>query len=189
MDLSASTSCRRTEYRKALQSPAVYAAVVEGLLEKVEARLVSLGLPAGLPLSSELSPMEVEAYRTAGDPFRQGDVFAINFADDTYLLARSPTQCSFVTAVVRQEYAEAGQHLHGGKSQVISTEEQPVRMWTDIELDTYIATRGRNFRSDSPKVPQVGQATVLGSCLSICEPTHAPLQARKCAAWLCYSRS
>lgn len=86
--------------------------------------------------------MEVEQHKSRSQAYKRADVFALSFTDDTKVLACSPAQCSFTTALVRQEQGKAGQHLYGHKSQVFTTEMQQMRMWNDEELETYMSSGG-----------------------------------------------
>lgn len=83
------------------ESPAVYAAVLEGLLKKVETRLAGANLPAGLLLCSEDSVAQVEIYKNSSEAFQVDEIFVVNFADDTYVISREVQEAEHTTAVIR----------------------------------------------------------------------------------------
>lgn len=167
------------------ESPAVYAAVIEGLLDKVERRLHRAGLPAGLPLCSEGDATEVEDYKHSRRAFQPDDTFAVNFADDTYVLSRATREAEYTTAVIRQEYARANQMLHPKKFQALTTSTtQPIQMWDGAQLKLHEAGQPLGEgRTCLEHIPVVKAMVVLGSVISFEEPTEAPLQARKRASW------
>lgn len=106
-------------FHKALpHPPAVYAAVLEGLLSKVEAHLETTQTPAGSPTISEDSAAEVENYKNSAEPFRTDDVFAVNFADDAYVTARGVREAEHTTGVIRQEHGKASHDLHATSSRL-----------------------------------------------------------------------
>lgn len=113
------------------ESPAVYGAVLEGLLTKAERQLIINKRPAGLSLSSESSAKEVEDYKTGHHGFKAGDLFALNFADVTYVLGRQAEDTTYTLAVIKQKYAEAGQLSHVGKPQCLHSQ---IHAWSDQEL-------------------------------------------------------
>lgn len=171
------------------ESPAVYAAVIEGLLDRVERRLHRAGLPAGLPLCSEGDATEVEDYKHSRKAFQPDDIFAANFADDTYVLARETREAEYTSAVIRQEYARANQMLHPKKCQALTTStKQPIQMWDDEQLKLHEAGQPLGEGRDNLEHIQVVKAmVVLGSVISFEEPTEAPLQARRRASWTTYT--
>lgn len=71
----------------------------------MEVLLESAQTQAGRPIISEDSAAEVENYKNSANPVRTDDSFAVNFADNTYVLAREVQQAGYTTAVIRQAYA------------------------------------------------------------------------------------
>lgn len=172
------------------ESPAVYAA---GLLTKVEKQRIVNKRPAGLSLSSESYAKEVEDYKKGKQDFKEGDLFALNFADDTYVLGRRAEDASYVLAVIKQKYAGAEQLLHAGKSQCLQSQNrgQNIHVWSDHELQDYVLSGTVPLYSDEhakTKVPEVDNTLVLGSIVRLKSPTDAPLQGRLKAAWKTYVR-
>lgn len=90
---------------------------------RAEKQLTHNSRPPGLSLSSECSVAEVEEYKAGNQVFKEGSLFAMNSADDTYVLGRRAKDTSYTLTVIRKEYAMAGQHLHASKSQCLSSEE------------------------------------------------------------------
>lgn len=168
------------------ESPAVYAAVLEGLLNIVEARLAEAKSPAGLPLCFEDSAAQVEQYKKSSEAFRVDDLFVVNFADDTYVISREVQEAEYTTAVIRQEYAKANQKLHASKFQAPSNAEGgKFFMWTDEDLQTHmmggkvtkrsVADTANNQHGSmaDEEIPVVRQTVVLGSVIA----THIPAEA------------
>lgn len=70
-------------------SPLIYAAVMEGVTERAEDRVRRNGRPAGVRIQWAEDPARVEEYRQGAQTFSDPESIAyINFADDTYSLAR-----------------------------------------------------------------------------------------------------
>lgn len=92
----------------------VYTAVSEWLLQRAKRRLIGNKRPSGLPIASEHSWSDVEERKTGNRPFKEGDLFAMNSADDTYVLGRGARDTTYTLAVIRREYA--------AKSQAISSD-------------------------------------------------------------------
>lgn len=96
--------------QEAPESPLIYAEVVEDLIDKVECRLRRSGRPAGVRLQNEYEPCQVEQYKTRAKYFSQRDSAAsVQFADDTYIWARSMLMLEFQLSVLASVFASAGQ--------------------------------------------------------------------------------
>lgn len=91
-------------------------------------------MPIGLAVCAEGCAEHVEVYKHGRADFAADDVSADNFGDGMDVIAKTTEEASYTTAVVRQEYSAAGQHLHAAKSLVLTSgEHEHVHMWTDAQ--------------------------------------------------------
>lgn len=179
------------------ESPLIYAAVMEGVIERAERRLRESFKPAGVQIEWEEDPARVEEYRTEQQTFCDPESIAnINFADDTYILARTITMLEFELAVLQSELHAVGQVLNLKKSEVLirnTTQEEEgdaprPRSWTEQELRRYEA--GQAPAPDTITAPEdrstlgvTREMTVLGSAVSFDPAQAEALPARLKRVW------
>lgn len=171
------------------ESPFIYAAVVEMLLEQAEDRLRKYRWPAGLRLSPEFNRDDVEHYKQQQSPFSDHTLCYINFVDDTSVFARSMRMFEYQTAVLQEVFGRAGQCLNDEKCQVLRGQEDnlpPPRLWTARELRFY-RTIGHLPAVDERELIRRTEVfdhmTVLGAEISTDPLQKHALPKRLQAAW------
>lgn len=188
---------RTGESPKALRSllQYVYGAVTEGLLRKAEKSLLQNEKPTGLAIAAEHTAFEAEEYKRGTSNFKEGDLYALTCADETYALGRRVADTSYTSALICREDARAGQHLHAAKSQALGSEPvEEVQTWTDAEFDNYIHGREQQGTTAGEQgkpphaaaramIPRVSSTIILGSVVILQSPTDAPLHGRMKAVW------
>lgn len=172
------------------ESPLVYAATIEMLIERATAKLADANRGCGLNLQPESSIQEVEDYRRSHATWTSNSIAYLNFADDTYVLARTVRMLEYQVATLAEEFASAGQFLHSAKCEMFASsseaEGQPrPRLWTKRELSLY--RRTGHLPDRDPRVPLqhmsvAKQILVLGSYISE-KHQDAALPARIQVAW------
>lgn len=169
------------------ESPLIYAAVVENLIEKAELRLRMNGRPAGLRLEHELEPQHVEDYKTRGRLVVERDTICfLIFAG-----VRSLLMLEFMLAVLSEVFAEAGQKFNIRKCERHARhgDNRRPRLWSAAELRKYEASGLRPHPDQGAEhMKVVTEMTVLGSVVTKEHEPSVPLAARLKAAWLKYSK-
>lgn len=124
----------------------------------------------------------------------------INFADDTYILARTAMMFEFELAVLQSELRAVGQILNMKKSEVLTRDAEeesvppppPPRSWSDEELGAYEA-RGAEAPNTStspigrPPLAVARAMAVLGSEISFNPSRPEALPARLNIVWQKFS--
>lgn len=158
--------------QSAPESPLVYAALVEELLDVVEAHLLVNDLPAGLPASAtEETASQVQAAR-APHAYRTRDVACYMFVDETYVFGTSPLQVSYTSSVIAHVFSRAQQILHSTKSEVLSDStlhSMPrATVWDSVQLLHYVNRSGTSRPADynNPPMKPVSDMIVLGSIIN-----------------------
>lgn len=176
------------------ESPLIYAAVMEGVIERTENRLKHSGRPAGVRIQWEEHPARVEESRqelqTCSDP---ESIAYINFADDTCILARTAVMLEFELAVLQSEFRAVGQTLNMKKSEVLTRDAEeesvsPPRSWSDEELGAYEARGAEAPNTSTSPIGRSSHAvtramTVLGSEISFNPSQPEALPARLKRVW------
>lgn len=123
----------------------VYAAVAEDTLEYTVEILRRQSKPCGVLISNSMDMQTVEDYKQANHPvdIEASSVF-LNFADDTYILARHTRMLEYELSVLRATMKMFGQHLHVDKCEDLTDhsggEPKPrPRTWTTSEMKIYLA--------------------------------------------------
>lgn len=112
-------------------------------------------------------------------------MFAMNFADDAYVLGLRARDTTYTLVVIRKEYALVGQHLHAANSETLSPEasSEEVHMWTDDELNNYVSFGTTTAAASTspgasvaarPVAPRVESTVILGSVVSLIAPSRSP---------------
>lgn len=177
------------------ESPLIYAAVMEMIIEDTEEVLNSNRRPCGVTLGQVFVQAEVEAQKSpevydAKKPWAN----FLNFADDTYLLARHTRMLEYQLIVFREKLRHAGQHLHLGKCEVLGVtpqigQERPSpRVWSMREMAEFVRF-GRwpeGAPPDAPldRVKPVTSMTILGSVVTASRAQEEVLPARIRVAWM-----
>lgn len=77
--------------------------------------------------------------KSATTAFHTDDIWAINFADGTYVLGRRQEHVLYSTSILQNKFSSAGEQLHSAKSQLMMTEEpEQGHILSTTELDTYV---------------------------------------------------
>lgn len=182
---------RRGMAQGAPESPLVFAALMEELLDVASAILTASGQPVGVPLpepEEEDSLAQVESNNRSHSIF-PGALTICNFADDCYLFGRSAVSLSFSATVVSQTLRHANQHVAADKSEVLTTPgaSASVRVWNDTERQQYEDSGRRPPPSTSGCFKPVLAMTVLGTKISAVDGRRTALEHRIQCAWRSYS--
>lgn len=102
------------------ESPLVYAATIDMLIERATKKLEKAGRGCGLDLQAETTIQEVEAYKKTHEAWSTNSIAFLNFTDDTYVLARSVRMLEYQVATLQEEFASAGQFLHIAKCEMLA---------------------------------------------------------------------
>lgn len=99
----------------------VYAAVVEDTLEFTNEVLRRHSRPCGVLLTNFMDTQAVDDYKQATHPLdgEESCIF-LNFADDTYMLARHARMLEYEVSVLRATMSMIGQRLHLDKCEALT---------------------------------------------------------------------
>lgn len=179
--------------QSAPESPLVYAALVEELLDLVDAHLLVNDLPAGIQIkANEATASQVQAAREPR-AYRSTDIVCYNFADATYVFGPSPLQLFYACSVIATVFSRAQQILHSAKSEVLfgSTLHSTPRgtIWTDNQLRQYIDCSGTSRPADgnNPQMKADTSMIVLGSMVTLPQDAWQTLAHRMRSAWKAWS--
>lgn len=120
------------------ESPAVHACLIGEIPLLATVALETWDIPAGLPVpdpEAERTPFDVDQLQPRARLHRPA-VYSCNFADDTYLLAASATQISYMVTTFALPLSAAHQFLASEKTAVLaeSSTDARMRLWDRDEM-------------------------------------------------------
>lgn len=163
---------------------------MEELLKVATATLEANDVPArvGLPEDEDEETAEdIDRLRRQDRIFRPA-LHACNFAGDAYLFASDCRQLSYMTTVVGETLSGAHQFLAPDITEILAwpPSESVAKVWEHEELESFVR--------DGIKPPLEGTramgfseaVTVLGSSVSVADPTSTAVSHRLRSAWKAY---
>lgn len=173
------------------ESSAVYACLMEEITVMAAAALEARDIPAGLLVptpESERTPFDVDLLQP-GARIHRPAVFSCNFADDTYLLAASAGQISYMVTTFAIPLSSAHQFLASEKRVVLADPgtEARMRVWDQDEMDMFIGTRRKPLERGPGAFGVSDSVVVLGSSISVENTATDALTHRHKCAWKAYA--